>query len=175
MRMGSGSAPTPLEIRDPRSPLSLAMLAAMRWLLPLWGWFDLEQTIGRHHSIVSGPRSEVFVHWAELDQRTHRNRILEAWSALTWTDDDNRGRTGWRLLWRNGQCALAYGGIRRNRDPIGKAGARRRVAVVVEDAEFAGLGIEPANRVEADLDSERDKGSEPAVQRVPSGVGADRR
>ncbi|MFZ0096468.1 MAG: hypothetical protein WAK97_21320, partial [Pseudolabrys sp.] len=44
-----------------------------------------------------------------------------------------------------------------------KAGTRRRITIVIKYGELARLGVQPFRRVEANLDAERDKGTERAM------------
>jgi hypothetical protein len=52
------------------------------------------------------------------------------------------------------------GGICGDSYPIGETGAWRHVTVIVENGEFARLGIDTFDRIEANLDAEGDKGAE---------------
>jgi hypothetical protein len=51
------------------------------------------------------------------------------------------------------------GGICGDSYPIGETGAWRCVTVIEENGEFARLGIDTFDRIEANLDAEGDKGA----------------
>jgi hypothetical protein len=61
------------------------------------------------------------------------------------------------------QCALTNGGIGRNGNAVRKAGAGRRVTIVIKNAQLARLRIEAVDCIESDFDAERDKGTEASV------------
>jgi hypothetical protein len=106
---------------------------------------DLKQTVSRHDCIVTATRFELLVHRAQLSQGTLWDCVLKAGSAFSWPDDSDRSCSRQGFLWRNGQGALAHGSVGSDGDPVGEAGARRRVAVIIKDAKFARLRVKATN------------------------------
>ena len=101
----------------------------------------MKQSIGRHDGVVPTAFIKVLVHRAKLSERSHRDGVFEARAALAWSDYNHGSVTRWRFLRCDCQRALADRGVGRDGDAIRKAGTGRLIAVVVEDCQFAWLGM----------------------------------
>ena len=135
-RFGPGAAMRRSKMRGPGAESAPAVHAGA-----LLNWLRLKQSISSHDRVIAPSRIEVFVHRFKLGQSRHRDRIFETCTAQAWTDDDDRGYSRRRLLGRDRQGALTYRSIGRDSDAIGKTGAGRSIAVVIEHRQFARLGI----------------------------------
>jgi hypothetical protein len=82
---------------------------------------------------------------------------VEAKATLARPDHDHGGITRWRFLWRDCQRALSDRSIGCDGDAISKAGTGRLIAVVVEDCQFAWLGMKLVHGIKPDLDAKRNK------------------
>ena len=127
----------------------------------------IKQSIGLHYLLIPTLRVQRLVPFGQLQEPAIRHGVRYTFAGSFMAHDNHGQRAIRSVVCPDLQRALPNARLCRNCDAIGNAGTRSFVAVVVDDGDFARLGVEPLQRIEADADAHRNETAEPAVNASP--------